>query len=334
MSEPRPIDPPALTEEARPADVPLSALAAFRGRLMRAGWRARVRAEVAERLRSLSRLQAALLISALLHLLLITLRLVDPQGFDRLFQQQPLEVTLVNARSDTAPTQAQAIAQVNLAGGGEADAGRATSPLPAEAVTLDGDAAQEAQARIEQLRQQQMELLSTVRRELAKLPPPDPQRDAQRPEARAEQERRRQLLDMLAEIEKRVNVANARPKRRYVSPATREAAYALYYDKLRRRIEERGTQHFPRENGQRLYGALTMEVIIDAQGGVLQTEVLQGSGNKTLDRRAQAIVQAAAPFGAFTPEMRKQVDQIVVVSRFSFSRDEGLATQLLQSSNP
>ena len=60
-----------------------------------------------------------------------------------------------------------------------------------------------------------------------------------------QEERRRQLLQLLAEIEKRVNEENARPKKRYISPATREEVYAIYYDVLRRKIEERGTRNFP-----------------------------------------------------------------------------------------
>ena len=43
---------------------------------------------------------------------------------------------------------------------------------------------------------------------------------------------------------------------------------------------------------------------------------------------AVAIVRAAAPFGPFTPAMRAQADQIVVTSRFRFTRDEGLETTL------
>ena len=43
------------------------------------------------------------------------------------------------------------------------------------------------------------------------------------------------------EIEKRVNEENARPKKRYISPATREAEYAIYYDSLRRK--HRGARH-------------------------------------------------------------------------------------------
>ena len=82
------------------------------------------------KLKSLSTLQIALGASVIVHAALLTVRIVDPEGFNRVFQDTPLEVVLVNARSDQRPAIAQAIAQANLAGGGEAAAGRATSPLP------------------------------------------------------------------------------------------------------------------------------------------------------------------------------------------------------------
>ena len=80
--------------------------------------------------------------------------------------------------------------------------------------------------------------------------------------------------------------------------------------------------------GQKLYGELTMNITIDANGRVVEAEVVQRSGSKVLDQRAVAIVQAAQPFGRFNAEMRQQADQIVVSSRFRFTRDEGLATTL------
>ena len=39
---------------------------------------------------------------------------------------------------------------------------------------------------------------------------------------------------------------------------------------------------------------------------------------KLLDKRAVAIVKAAAPFGKFTPTMRREADQLVIASRFKF----------------
>jgi len=138
----------------------------------------------------------------------------------------------------------------------------------------------------------------------------------------------------LAEIEERINQDNARPRKHYVSPATKQVAYALYYDTLRRKIEERGTRYFPASNsGQKLYGELTMIITVNTNGRVLATEVVQSSGLAELDRRAQAIATAAGPFGEFTEDMRKQADQLAVVSRFIFSRDNILQTRGGEATN-
>jgi protein TonB len=69
-------------------------------------------------------------------------------------------------------------------------------------------------------------------------------------------------------------------------------------------------------------------VTVNHDGRVLATEVVDGSGNSLLDRRAQNIARSAGPFGPFTRAMRRRADQIVVVSRFKFTRDETLETKL------
>jgi protein TonB len=278
--------------------------------------------------RTLTTLQWALGLSVAVHAALLTVRFVDPEGFRRVFEDTPLEVILVNAKASEKPVKATAIAQSSLAGGGEAERGRATTPLPPSALTEMGDATEEAQRRIEALQAQQTLLLAQVRKQLAALPPPDPQQPSASREAQAREEKRRQLHKLLAEIERRVNEENARPKKRYISPATREEVYAVYYDGLRRRIEERGTEQFPEAAGRKLYGELTMVVTVNHDGRVLDAEVAETSGNLTLDRRAMAIARSAGPFGRFGEAMRRRADQIVVVSRFRFTRDETLETRL------
>jgi protein TonB len=279
-------------------------------------------------LKSLSTLQIALGVSIAVHAALLTLRIVDPEGFNRVFQDTPLEVVLVNARSNEKVDRAQAIAQASLAGGGEADKGRATSPLPPSALTSFGDAAEDEQKKIEAMQEQQMLMLAQLKRTLAAMPPADPKQLQTSPDAARQEEKRRHLMKLLAEIEKRINEENARPKKRYISPSTREEVYATYYDGLRRRIEERGTTHFPEAAGRKLYGELTMIVTVNHDGRVLDTEVVEGSGNLVLDRRAATIARSAGPFGAFNEAMRRKADQIVVVSRFKFTRDDTLETKL------
>ena len=278
--------------------------------------------------RSFSTLQIALGASIAVHAVLLTVRFIDPEGFNRVFQDTPLEVILVNAKSKDKPDKAKAIAQASLAGGGDAEKGRATTPLPPSALTEMGDSAEDVQRKIEALQEQQTLLLAQIRRQLAALPPPDPKHPGNKPEAQAREEKRRQLFKLLAEIERRVNEENARPKKRYISPATREEVYAVYYDKLRRRIEDRGTENFPSSAGNKLYGELTMVITVNHDGRAIDLEVAQTSGSLTLDRRALAIARSAGPYGRFSEAMRRQADQIVVVSRFKFTRDETLETKL------
>lgn len=272
----------------------------------------------------------ALGLSLVLHAALLTWRSADPSSFNRVFQDTPLEVILVNARSDDSSQDARALAQVQLDGGGETLQIRMSSqPLPASPVADPGDALRERQRQLQALQSQQMRLLSQLREELARLSQNDG--TAARNELeRQQREQRRQLLSThLAQIEQRVQQTQGGPRKRYISPATRESVYALYYDRLRRLIEHRGTVDFPEANGQKLYGKLTMVITVDQQGRVVSTEVASSSGNPLLDERARAIVLAAAPFEGFDARMRRQADQIVVVSRFMFSRDDTLATRVL-----
>jgi len=280
-------------------------------------------------LRALSPLQLALGVSVAVHAVLLTVRIVDPAAFNRVFEDTPLEVILVNARTQEKPDKARAIAQATLAGGGEAERGRATSPLPSALLSDSGDALEDAtQRRLQAMQQQQSLLLAQIRQQIAALPQVDPRQPSEAPQQVARDEKRRQLIKLLAEIERRIEAENARPRKRYISPATREEVYALYYDRLRRAIEDRGTEHFPEAGGRKLYGELTMIVTVNHNGQVLATEVAESSGNRTLDRRAQAIARSAGPFGAFSPAMRRQAEQIVVVSRFRFTREQTLETRI------
>ena len=279
-------------------------------------------------LRSFSALQWALAVSVALHAVVLTVRFVNPEGFQRVFQDTPLEVILVNAQTPERPDKAQAIAQHALAGGGDAAQGRATSPLPYSALTKVGDDYEEAQRKMDALQAQQMQLLAQLRRQIAALPAPEQRKPSQSADQSAQEEKRRQLIKLLAEIEKRINDENARPKKRYISPATRDEVYAVYYDAMRRQVEDNGTENFPAHGGKQVYGELTMIVTVNHDGRVLATEIVQGSGNRLLDNRAEAIAQAAGPFGAFGPAMRAKADQIAVVSRFKFTRDQTLETSV------
>jgi len=280
-------------------------------------------------LRLPSTLQIALGVSVAVHAALLTVRFVDPEAFNRVFQDTPLEVILVNAKTAEKPDKAQAMAQASMAGGGDFAQGRATSPLPPTLLSAAGQDSEQDQLRqLRDMQAQQDLMLAQIKAALAAMPQPEPQQAQPSPEQTQRLEKRRQLIKLLAEIERRINEENTRPKKRYISPATREAVYAVYYDRLRRAIEEKGTDNFPQQGGQKLYGELTMIVHVNHDGQVLSTEIVQSSGQPLLDRRAQAIARAAGPFGEFNRAMRRQADQIAVVSRFKFTRDDVLETRV------
>ena len=272
----------------------------------------------------------ALGLSVAVHAGLVGFRFSAPDAYNRVFQDTPLEVVLVNARSQDRPQEAQALAQVRLAGGGEVPQVRmSSSPLPPAMNADPGMDLSATQKKIEVLKMQQMRLLTQLKDELAVLTRENAGDKTDSLEREAKVQRQQQLARQLAQIEQRVDQTQGAARKRYISPATQEVVYALYYDKMRRTIEYRGTLNFPEAAGEKLYGQLTMVITVDSRGQLLSTEVARSSGQPLLDERAVAIVRNAAPFGHFTPQMRSQADQIVVVTRFNFSRDDTLGTQMM-----
>ena len=124
--------------------------------------------------------------SVLLHAVLIAWRFADPVSFNRVFEDTSLEVVLVNARSDSLPERAQAIAQVRLSGGGQAPGlQRASTPLPPSAVNESGTDIGAMQRQIEALKLQQMRLLTQLQQELSALTQENAGDNAQPPERQA-----------------------------------------------------------------------------------------------------------------------------------------------------
>lgn len=282
------------------------------------------------RLRSHRLLLWTLGLSLLIHLSLLTLRLAAPDAYQRVFQDSPLEIVLVNARSDKSPDKPRALAQARLAGGGEVpQVMLSTSPLAAQARDDEGTQMSEAERQIRALKMQQMVLLSVLQQELAQLQQQDSAENAPSSSHEAREQRKQQLSRQLAVIEPRVQATQGAPRKRFIGPATQETPYAVYYDKMRRMIELQGTEHFPQLAGQKLYGQLVMAITVDSRGQLLATDIAESSGNPLLDERAVAIVRSTAPFGAFDARMRQHADQIVVVSRFRFARDASLHTRML-----
>jgi len=269
-------------------------------------------------------LPLALGISLTVHAAALAIRLSPPEAIDRLVRDAGLEVILVNTNSDEkAPVKPKAIAQTHLAGGGETANNRSTSPLLNSPATRSGQADDQVQQKLSDKEREQAELLTRTKQTLAKL-----NTSHSNNKDPAIERQRQQLINLLAQIEKRIQEENARPRKRYVSPSTQEVSYAKYYDLMRRKIEKSGTQDFPQHQGEKLYGSLIMVITIDSSGRILSTDVSQSSGNPLLDFQAKQIAKNAGPYGVFSDKMRREMDQLALVTRFSFDHNNMLKTTL------
>ena len=277
----------------------------------------------------------AIACSVLAHASLLAVRFAAPDAF-RLQPADPgLEVILVNAKHARAPVKADALAQANLDGGGNADAGRAQSPLPDLRKIENGDSIKALQRRIAELEQQQKNVLTKVRQSQFNSAPvadqarPDPNRTGADNVDSA-----KAIARMTAEITQRIADENKRPKKTFISPSTREVGYAMYYKAMQKRVEEVGTLNFPQQNGKKLYGELVVYIPIFQDGTLYEKEggprIERSSGNPALDKAALAIVRRAAPFGRFPANMRStdKDDLWIVVTRFKFTREEKLQAEL------
>ncbi|MBV8272886.1 MAG: energy transducer TonB [Cupriavidus sp.] len=290
---------------------------------------------------SSSTLVKALIVSVAIHALLLMVRIAAPEVFEIKRSDPQLDVVLVNSKSAEKPRNPTVLAQANLDGGGEHDAQRATTPLPAQTESKDGDLIKMTQRRVEQLEEEQRRLM-TQSREAApsvRSQPVKPGEQRTDMPTRGQDERTStdEMAKLEAEIGRNLEHYAKRPKRMQLTATSAQGVdYAQYYDRLRRKIEARGTSDFPQKNGKPIYGQLILVINVNRQGklgynrdgyNIEAIDVAKSSGDPALDRQAVAIVRAAAPFGAFTAEMQSKQDILEVVSTFKFTRS-GLDVRL------
>lgn len=272
--------------------------------------------------RALTTFQKAIAVSLVLHAGLLTVRFVDPTALDRIFQPPILEVVMLNAPGQSKPVKSQLLAQTSMEGGGNVLAGHATEALLVDAAAPGLEFQNQLAANpIEAMRQQQNVLLAQVRDQLSALQN-SAESSADPSKAMQQEERQRRLVQQIAALEKDVATENARPRKRFFSPTTREAVFAVYFTELRRAIEKQGTLDFPQRDGEKIFGELTMAITVDAAGRVVATSLARSSGDALLDHHAENIVRRAAPYGAFSAAIRATADQLVFVARFRFVHTE------------
>jgi protein TonB len=296
--------------------------------------------DVAEETRSLKALLAdkvlvmALTVSIGLHMTVLAIRFVDPELLRVRSSDPPLDIILVNAKSETRPGKPEALAQANLDGGGGHERGRRTSPLPNSFEMRDGDALEEARKSVQQLEEEQRRLLASLQDSLQMRPSPRKEAAAEAERTgQLEEEARQRLARAQAEIAKQISDYQKRPRKHHFMPSTSEYRYARYFEDWRTRVEKVGNENYPPEARGRYYGSLRLTVAIRKDGSVADTILEKSSGSAVLDRAARRIVQLAGPYPPFPPDIARDTDILEITRTWIFTNDQ-LATRSADAARP
>ncbi|WP_459616852.1 energy transducer TonB family protein [Bordetella sp. 2513F-2] len=236
-----------------------------------------------------------------------------------------LEVVLLNAHSASTPLRPQAIAPQPFDGGGNAERGLASSPLPRTGENARTIVLEAMRKRQEQLEAEQMRLLTQLQARAQAAPertPVHPWRESTQPGPDVHDQPGIVQNARIAALAERVQAYNALPRRAYVAPSAQASRHAAYLDGWSRRIEAVGTQHYPESARGRLYGSLRATVTVRADGSVAGFEIDQPAPHAVLNQAARRIVQLAAPFAPFPPELARDTDELVITRTWHFVNDQ------------
>lgn len=294
--------------------------------------------------KSLDPLGITLLVSAVLHLVVIIAVNFEPSKLKFLKDQMPpLEVVLVNAKTETAPTKADALAQANLNRGGNTEADhKMKSALPAPKnkpteATLKPVAQAKQTAKLEKEAQELMTQTQAKKKiethPVQEIAATQPEKGQQAPVEKviSTAEMVASSLEMArleAQIAKQQDEYQKRPRRKFLGARTQEYRFATYVEAWRQKVEKIGNLNYPEAaKDQKLYGQLRMTVTIKADGTIEDININQSSGYKILDDAAMRIVRLAEPYAPFPEDIRKDVDILGIARTWTFTKEDSLATE-------
>ena len=273
-------------------------------------------------------------VSLLLHAVLLSLHFKFPEA-SRTLQYKALDIILVNARSARKPTEAQALAQANLDGGGNSERNRrARTPLPPSQREQSGNDLEQTQKRVQALEAQQRRLLAQARGKQA-LPPAEEMRPQPSPEPAPEpalsgRDLASSALEMArlqGEIARQTDEYNTRPRVKNLGTRAEEYRFARYMEDWRLKVERVGTLNYPQAAKGKLYGSLQLSVWIKNDGTIHDVQIDRSSGQRVLDDAAKRIVAMAAPYAPFPPDIQRDTDILVITRNWTFTRGDQLETR-------
>lgn len=269
-------------------------------------------------------LSLALVLSISIHAALLALQWHKPRP-PAVQSETRLEVTLVNARTETAPAEPQVLAQQLVNAGGDGGSSVAASPLPRTAADSPDQIVLEAlrkrQAQLEAEQEKLYTQLSAVQAVAQPRDQPDLLQQSDAPGDDAMVQESLILNARITAIKEQIERYNAQPRQQFVGPAAQEADYAQYVESWRKKIELLGTQHYPAEARGKVYGKLQLTAFINSNGDLLRVEINQPSEHAVLNLAAQRIVQLAAPFPPLPDSVARQTDVLAITRTWHFTHN-------------
>ncbi|WP_152219512.1 energy transducer TonB [Pseudomonas sp. SCB32] len=137
-----------------------------------------------------------------------------------------------------------------------------------------------------------------------------------------------QISSLEADLAREQQAYAKRPRIHRLSAAsTMRDKGAWYKEEWRKKIERIGNLNYPDEaRRQRIYGSLRLLVSINRDGSLYEVQVLESSGQPTLDQAAQRIVRLAAPFAPFSGDL-SDIDRLEIIRTWRFERGDRLSSQ-------
>ena len=268
-------------------------------------------------------------VSLVLHALLLSFHFKFPDAL-KFSSTQPLEVILVNSKTKEKPSKALALAQANLDGGGNTDQERrAKTPLPVTKASEGKDLA-DTKRRVAELEAQQQRLLALAKAPVAasETVRPTPVDEATpQPTGRDLRELALAAMKLQAQIDKRHEEYQKRPRKQFIGANASEYRFAQYEEEWRNKVEQVGTNNYPAEARGKIYGNLRLEVTLRPDGNIESIRLERSSGLKVLDEAAFRIVRMAAPYGEFPPDIRKDTDLLIITRTWFFGAGDAVWTK-------
>ena len=137
-----------------------------------------------------------------------------------------------------------------------------------------------------------------------------------------------QTSQQLAEISdiKKEQVSIERTK--YLNSSTKEFTPAEYMRSWINRVERVGNLNYPdHARRKKLSGTLILDVVINADGKLVKTDLRQSSGHQILDDAAKRIVKLAAPYPPFPKKLRNDTDVIHITRSWEFLSNSSIRTR-------